>query len=189
MTKDFLSQPPQRNKIMSGSGFVSQQVIDEGSTLSPSIRTQGATVRLLSGVNPHVVAHGILSGGSYVKLQGISVRGPIGTEQARVWLLPRIATEGALVKLADASPPAKPRTITVQSHLLGTPILVTDINYSNKCCHINMALKKCEQTPSTSCGTPHITPPCVLLFTNARKHEQSEYQVSLNPAKQKELGL
>lgn len=39
-------------------------MIDEGSTLSPSIRTQGATVRLLSGVNPHVVAHGILSGGS-----------------------------------------------------------------------------------------------------------------------------
>lgn len=51
-------------EVRRGSGFVCQQVIDEGSTLSPSIWTQGATVWLLSGVNPYVVAHGILSGGS-----------------------------------------------------------------------------------------------------------------------------
>lgn len=44
----------------------------------------------------------------------------------------RIATEGTLVKLADASPPAKPRTITVQSHLLGTPSLVIVISSSHK---------------------------------------------------------
>ena len=142
----------------------------------------------------------------YVKLQGISVRSAIRTEQARVRFLSRmhsyvvgesifsaraigtvrtkerflssmcayvfghvifpirgIATEGALVKLADASPPAKPRTITVQSHLLGTPILIIVINYSNRCCHINMVFRKCEQTHSKSCGTPHITPPRVPL--------------------------
>lgn len=44
----------------------------------------------------------------------------------------RIATEGTPVKLADASPPAKSRTITVQSHLLGTPNLVIVISSSHK---------------------------------------------------------
>lgn len=43
-----------------------------------------------------------------------------------------IATGGTLVKLGDASPPAKPRTITVQSHLLGTPSLVIVISSSHQ---------------------------------------------------------
>lgn len=99
-----------------------------------TVGTEQAGVRLLPRMHSNVVSECVLSAR------------PIGTVRAKerffssvctymfshvIFPIGGIATEGALVKLADASPPAKPRTITVQSHLLGTPILVIVISNSH----------------------------------------------------------
>lgn len=126
--------------------MVFQYVKLQSISVRSTVRTYQARVWLLSRMHSYVVSESIFSARAIgtVRTKEGFLSGVCSYVFGHVIFPIRgITTEGALVKLADASPPAKPRTITVQSHLLGTPILVIVINNSNKCCHINMAVKEC----------------------------------------------
>lgn len=131
----------------------------QGISVRRTVRAAGTRIRLLPRVYSYVVIQRVLSAGTVGAVRakkGLFSRMRAYVFGHVVFPIGGIVTEGTLVELAGDSPSAKPRPITVQFHLLGTPSLVIVIISSSS--HIILSHQgELKQWHTRTQGTSHTT--------------------------------